>query len=346
MTLHSEISEQPDIAARLLENQWHPIRVAAEHIRESDIRYVYIAARGTSDHAAIYAKYVFGVYNRLPVALAAPSLFTLFDSPPMLKNALVIGISQSGESPDVVSVVAEGKRQGALTIAITNAPKSPLAEAAGRVIDVQAGEEKAVAATKTYTAELMAIAMLSAAVAGDADRVKELVKLPELMRQSLETEDAVKAAAEKHQGMEECAVLGRGFNYATAFEWSLKLKELATVVAEPYSPADFRHGPIKLAQQPDFPILAIAPDDPSFDDMLGLIKKLSAEMRTKVLMISDRKDALDAADDPIKLPDGIARWLTPLVCIVPAQLFCLHLTQAKGLDTENPRGLTKVTRTL
>lgn len=344
MSLESEIHEQPDVLARLLEHQWARVRQIAVHIRERDIRYIYVAARGTSDHAAIYAKYVFGVYNRLPIAMAAPSLFTLFDSPPDLTDSLVIGISQSGESPDVVSVIAEGKRQGVLTLAITNTPSSPLATAADWTLDIQAGPEKAVAATKTYTAELLSIAMLSAALAADEARSSDLHDLPRQLERVFDGEEAIRQAAEENKSMRECLVLGRGFNYATAFEWSLKLKELASVVAEPYSSADFRHGPIALANL-DVPVLAVAPDDPAFDDMLALLRGLPADARANLLLISDRPDALESARHGFALPAGIAPWLTPLAAIIPAQLFCLYLTRAKGLDTDRPRGLTKVTLT-
>src|SRR5688500_3828227 len=161
MTLHSEIFEQPERLAALLDGQKQTVLEIANAIRARDIQYAFLAARGTSDNAGRYANYLWGAHNGIPLALATPSLFTYYQSPPRLKGALVIGVSQSGQSPDIVSVIEEGRRQGCLTLAITNASDSPLARAADLILDIQAGEEKAVAATKTYTAELMTIAMLS-----------------------------------------------------------------------------------------------------------------------------------------------------------------------------------------
>src|SRR5512138_2595183 len=155
MTLHSEIIEQPERLAGLLASQRAAAETIAEQIRTRGIKYVFLAARGTSDNAGRYANYLLGAMNGLPLALATPSLFTYYQRPPRLDGALVIGVSQSGQSPDIVSVVEEGRRQGSMTLAITNATESPLAAAADFVLPIQAGPELAVAATKTYTCELM-----------------------------------------------------------------------------------------------------------------------------------------------------------------------------------------------
>src|SRR5215218_9052282 len=168
MTLHSEIFEQPERLASLLEKQKQTVLEIAKAIQSRNVQYAFLAARGTSDNAGRYANYLWGAHNSIPLALATPSLFTFYQSPPRLNNALVVGVSQSGQSPDIVSVLEEGRKQGCLTLAITNIPDSPLAKAADFILDIQAGPEKAVAATKTYTAELMAVAMLSVAL-GDVD---------------------------------------------------------------------------------------------------------------------------------------------------------------------------------
>ncbi len=345
MGLQDEIREQPTVLGRLLDRQQGAVDGIARHIRRAGVQTVFLAARGTSDNAGLYAKYLWGIANRLPVALAAPSMFSLYDSPPALQHTLVVGISQSGQSPDIVGVLAEGRRQGAPTLAITNSPASPLAQAADWVIDIGAGVEQAVAATKTYTAQLMAIAMFSVALAEDATRLAELACVPQWVQQALALDETIARAAERYRYMEQCVVLGRGYNYATAFEWSLKLKELAYVVAEPYSSADFHHGPIAIVDR-GFPIMAVAPGGRALPGMLELFQQLAAERRAELLVISDQQPALDLARSPLPLPPGIPEWLTPLVSIVPAQLFCLHLTRIKGLDTETPRGLHKVTETL
>ncbi|MDI6770514.1 MAG: SIS domain-containing protein [Anaerolineales bacterium] len=344
MTLHDEIFEQPACLRALIHNQEGTARRIAEVIRARDIKYVFLAARGTSDNAGRYANYLWGAHNRLPMALATPSLFTYYQSPPALKGALVVGVSQSGKSPDIVSVMDEGRNQGCLTLAITNAPQSPLAEHADLVFDIQSGLEKAVAATKTYTAQLMAIAMISAALAGDESRWREFENVPAWVEQMLLQDDLIARMAQRYRYMHLCVVLGRGFNYATAFEWALKLKELTYVVAEPYSSADFQHGPIAMIEG-GFPVLAVAPSGLVFETMLGMLTNLRHKHDAELVVISDDDRALDLAQSPLRLPAGVPEWLTPLVSIVPAQLFACHLTLAKGYDTDQPRGLDKVTRT-
>ncbi len=344
MSLKDEIAEQPDVLNRLLTEQWPRVQEIAAALKTQSFDYVFLAARGTSDHAGLYAKYLWGSVNHLPIALAAPSLFSRYGTPPSLARALVIGISQSGQSPDIVSVIAVGHRQGRPTLAITNKPDSPLGQAAKWVVDIAAGAERAVAATKTYTAQLMAVALLSVALADDADRYAALRQTPEWVAQVLAYDETIRQIAERYRYMEQCVVIGRGFNYATAFEWSLKLKELAYVVSEPYSSADFQHGPIAVVSQ-GFPVFAVVPDGAVFDDQLALLQRLKHDHHVELLVISDRREALDLADTPIPLPAGIPEWITPLVDIVPAQLFCYYLTRAKGFDTESPRGLHKVTKT-
>ena len=344
MSLKSEIFEQPAVLARLLANQKERIRAIAVALREYDIRYLFLVARGTSDNAGLYAKYLWGAYNQLPTALATPSLFGLYRKPPSLKNALVMGISQSGQSPDIVGVLAEGARQGRPTLAITNAPDSPLAHVANYVIDIQAGVEAAVAATKTYTAELMAIAMLSVALDPSSSRRPFLSSVPDWTSQVLELEECIAQAAARYRFMQQCVVLGRGYNYSTAFEWSLKLKELAYILAEPYSSADFLHGPIAMVER-GFPVLAIAPSGRVYHTMVDLLDRLRNQHQAELLVISDEQRALSLAQTPIRLPAGIPEWLTPLVSIIPAQLFSYHLTRERGYDTESPRSLRKVTET-
>ena len=344
MTLQTEIFEQPERLSALLETQRAAAETIARTVRSHDIRWVFLAARGTSDNAGRYANYLWGAQNSLPLALATPSLFTFYHQPPQLKDALVVGISQSGQSPDIVSVLDEGHRQGCLTLAITNDPASPLARASDLVLDIQAGPEKAVAATKTYTNELMAVAMLSSALSGNKTVWKELARVPAWVEKVLKQDAPIARMAERYRYMRECVVLGRGFNYCTAFEWALKLKELSYVVAEPYSSADFRHGPIAMVEG-GFPVLAVAPNGQVFDTMLEMLGRLRHEQSAELVVISDEKRALSLAQSPILIPSGIPEWLTPIVSIVPAQLFAGHLTRAKGYNPEAPRTIFKVTET-
>jgi len=343
MTLHSEIHEQPARLDSLLKQRQAVEQIAA-HIQASSPNFVFLAARGTSDNAGRYANYLWGAANRLPLALATPSLFTFYGQPPALKNALVVGVSQSGQSPDIVSVIQEGHRQGCLTLAITNAPVSPLARAADLVLDIQAGEEKAVAATKTYTAELLAIAMLSAALAGSESAWQELAGIPAWAAEVLTQDEAIGRMAQRFRYMNQCVVLGRGYNYATAFEWALKLKELTYLVAEPYSSADFQHGPIAMVEG-GFPVLAVAPQGRVFASMLEMIATLRNEHAAELVVVSDSDQALNLAQSPVCLPAGIPEWLTPIIAIIAGQLFVYHLTLAKGYNTERPRTISKVTET-
>jgi glucosamine--fructose-6-phosphate aminotransferase (isomerizing) len=342
MSLHSEIFEQPAALDRLLRTQTERARDIARLVQSRGVYWVLIAARGSSDHAALYAKYLWGARNGLPVALAAPSLFTLYRTPPKIQGALVVGISQSGQSPDIVSVVEEARRQGAPTLAITNDLASPLANAAEMVLDTCSGPERAIAATKTYTTQLLSIALLSAALAEEAG--EDLARVPAWIQDVLRLEGIVEEAVQGYRQMTQCVVLGRGLNYATASEWSLKLKELTGVVAEPYSSADLRHGPVAIVTR-GFPVLAVVPSGAVFEDVMSLLASLVEERGVELVAVSNEERALSLARTPLPLPAAVPEWLSPLVGIVPAQLFCYHLARALGRDTEAPAGLSKVTRT-
>ena len=276
--------------------------------------------------------------------MATPSLFTYYQQPQKLENALVVGVSQSGQSPDIVSVLGEGKRQGNLTLAITNAPNSPLAQSADIVLDIEAGPELAVAATKTYTAELMVIAMLSAALGDVSTWWSELEQVAGWVNDALNLDLIVQQAAQRYRYMERCVVLGRGFNYATAFEWALKLKELSYVEAEPYSSADFKHGPIAMVTR-GFPVMTVMPAGKVFSSMLELLQNLKEDLLAELVVISNSPAARSIAHTPFSIPADVPEWLSPLVSIIPAQLFSYHLTLAKGYDAEQPRTIRKVTET-
>ena len=332
-----EIAQQPEVVARLLDREGPAIEALAREMRRRSPRYAVLAARGTSDNAARYAQHALGRVLRLPVALATPSLHTIYDAPPRFDDALVIGISQSGASPDVVSVVEEGARQGALTAAITNASASPLASAAEHVIDLGAGEERSVAATKTYTAELTAIAALVAW--GDADRTDEVRALPGALAAQLALTGDAAHAVRMGAEWERLTVVGRGAHYATAFEAALKVRELAGIVAEAYSPADLRHGPIATIG-PGQPVLAIAPDGPTLASMRALVDT-ARERGAHVAAIGH--DA--ALGDPFLALVDVPEWLGPVVAIVPAQLLAVGLAECRGVDVDTPFGLSKITLT-
>jgi glucosamine--fructose-6-phosphate aminotransferase (isomerizing) len=341
--LGEEIHQQPEVLARLLDSQAESAARIAAVIRDRDVCYAVLAARGTSDNAARYAQYLFGSLNRLPVALATPSLFSIYHTPPRLRDGLVLGISQSGQSPDIVAVVEEGRRQGALTVAVTNTPASPLARVAGHVLLLGAGQERSLAATKTYTAQLAALALLAVHLARDERRILALRRVPDAVEAALSLEEAIALAAQRYAHVTQCVVLGRGYNYATAFEIALKLKELAYIVAEPYSSADFRHGPVAIVEH-GFPVIVVAPQGAVYDDIFALTRKL-ADRDADLAVVSDRDEALELGRVSLRLPVALPEWLSPFTCIVPGQLLALHITLAKGYDPDHPRGLTKVTET-
>ncbi len=341
--LYQEIHEQPAVLRRLLHEEADTAQALAAEIKRRGIQHVVIAARGTSDNAARYAKYLWGAHNQLVVALATPSLFSIYDSPPLFGNALVIGISQSGKSPDIVSVVAEARRQGALTAAITNFPASDLGQQAEFVLNLHAGVEKSVAATKTYTSELAAIALLSVALSGDSAQQALLAQMPDLMAETLALPSDIARVAERYRYMEQCVIIGRGYNYATAFELALKLKELTYTMVEPYSSADFMHGPLALIEH-GFPVIVVAPQGvmlPEIKAFMGTLKGREAEL----LVISDDEAALGIGRMALPTAVSPAEWLSPLLTILPGQQFALHLAHAKDYDPDHPRGLKKVTET-
>lgn len=341
--LYREIFEQPSALNRLLINEKDAVRELAHAIQQRGVSHVVIAARGTSDNAARYAKYVLGALNGLTVALATPSLFSLYERPPRFGNSLVLGISQSGKSPDIVSVLEEARRQGKLTAALTNTPGSDLAKCADLVIDLNAGEERAVAATKTYTTSLGAVAMLSATLSSDGKRYEEVEQLPEAMAETLEMDNEIYMIAPRYRYMQHCVVIGRGYNYATAFEIALKMKELTYTIVEPYSSADFRHGPMAMIER-GFPVMVIAPIGVLLPEMLDFMLQLN-ERHAETIAITDDPQILKAARIPLGLPRTVPEWLSPMVTILPGQLFSLYLAAARDYDVDSPRGLHKVTET-
>lgn len=339
-----EIAEQPESLRRLLTDGASEVEAIAHALRARAVRHVVIAARGSSDNAARYAQYVFGAFNRLTVTLATPSLFTRYLSPPRMDDALVVGISQSGESPDLVAVVEEGRRQGCATLAITNAAGSPLTEVADHTLLLRAGPERSVAATKTYTAQLLALAMLSAAVGDDARRREELQAVPSHVAAALDVDDgAINAAAAALEDAGHGVVIGRGFNYATAFEISLKAKELAYVAVEPYSAADFQHGPIALIDT-GFAAIVVNMAGAVSQEVEELLRAITAR-GARPVVLSNLDSSLSLALAPLRLPVGIPEWLSPIAAVVPGQLLAFHLSRHRGFDPDQPRGLSKVTRT-
>lgn len=340
--LIKEILEQPDIIDNLLMNEVKHISDICTSLKNK-FDYILIAARGTSDNAARYAQYLLGSHNNIQVALATPSLFTIYKTPPFLEHALVLGISQSGQSPDIVSVLETAQKQGRPTLCITNNESSPLANVSDFIIPLNAGKEKAIAATKTYTSSLSALAMFSCSLNNAKQRMKDLMKLPSIISETIENSLKKIGQASRYRYMEHCVVIGRGFNYATAFEISLKIKELTRVIAVPYSSADFKHGPIATVNQ-GFPIFVVAPSGEMLGHIHDFTEKL-IDLGAELIIISDNHKILKRGKVNFNLPKDIPEWLSPIASIIPGQLFARQLAIEKGYDSDKPVGLSKVTET-
>ena len=340
----TEIGEQPEALARTLESNSAQIDALCRDIRGRNITTVVIAARGSSDNAGVYAKYLFGAFNRVPVAMATPSLYTFYHSPPRLSDTLVLGISQSGQSEDIVEVMAEARRQGALTAAITRYPDSPIAAQSQRLLTLDTGVEKAVAATKTFTSSLALIAGLSVAWEGSAERARALARLPELAARTLDSARAPAAArAPAYRSITRCVVISRGFCYGIAMEIALKLKELTYITAEPYSSADFQHGPMAMVEE-GFPVVVLAPAGVLQAHMAEFVRGMKSR-KPDLIVISDSPELLEMGETALPLPVGTPEWLSPILAVLPGQLFAMRLSLAKGIDPDVPRGLLKVTVT-
>jgi glucosamine--fructose-6-phosphate aminotransferase (isomerizing) len=338
----TELREQPAALARLLRRRSDVEAVAAE-IAAAKPRFVLVAGRGSSDNAARYALYLLGARHRLVVALAAPSLFTRYRAEVDLDRALVLAISQSGQSPDIVAVVEAARRQSALTLALTNEMSSPLANAARFRLPLAAGDETSIAATKTYTCQLLALAMLSAALSADQEEWRQLHEVPDRVHEALSLADRARPLPESFGDSQRMVVIGRGYNYATAFEVALKMKELANVLADPYSPADVLHGPVAMLDERT-PLVVVAPAGPVASDSAKLLD-VARERGAPTFGISDIPEVLDRVNVPLPIPGGTPEWLSPIIAVVPGQRLALALALARGLEPDAPRGLSKITTT-
>jgi glucosamine--fructose-6-phosphate aminotransferase (isomerizing) len=341
--VEEELREQPDALQRFLDAEQETAVALAGELVRADVRYLLIASRGSSGNAARYAQYLFAAKNRLPTAFATPSVYTLYDTSPRLDGALAIAISQSGASPDVVAVLTEARRQGRPTLAITNDPSSPLASAAEWTLPLHAGEERAVAATKTYLNSVAAVALLSAALAGDEERLGELREIAPAVRAQLERSLADAERLDPYRDVESGSVVARGMNYGTAFEIVLTIRELTGIAFEPWSPPDLLHGPI-AALKPGRPAVVVAPRGPVFGSMRELVDKVQAR-GSELIAISDDEELLAVADTALPLVRSAPEWLSPLLTVIPGQLAALRLATLKGVDVDRPLGLTKVTLT-
>lgn len=335
-----EIAEQPSALDRTLTAERSKYHELSQTLSGKDIDLVVIVARGSSDNASLFGRYLIEVTAGIPVSLSAPSVHTLYRANLKLDRALVVGVSQSGEGDDINIVLEDAKTAGAFTLAITNEANSSMASIAHETLLIHAGRERSVAATKTYTGQMLHFYMLAKALGGTKLDVE---KIPEFTSQALTLEPRIRELVERYIFMENCVVVGRGMNYGNSYELALKLMETCYVVAERFSSADFFHGPLAIVER-RFPVILFAPAGVTEKSSRELLERL-AELKADSLAITNSKAAADLSTNSLMLPD-IEEFLTPIPFIVPAQLFAALLSEAKGLDPDSPRSLSKVTKTI
>lgn len=339
----AEIAEQPTIWQGILDADTDDgeIARAAALIKEKAPRTALLVARGTSDHAALYAKYLLEVHHQLPVGLVSPSTLTAYGAKPDLSDVVMIGVSQSGGSPDLVESLRVAGEQGALTIAVTNNSASALAEAADAHVDVLAGPELAVAATKSYSAQLLSLYLLLARVRG-ADAA-DVARMPGLATEVLGNDRAVAEISARYRFASRMVTTGRGYSYPTAREAALKLMETSYVSAQAFSGADLLHGPLAMID-PQVPVLLVQAAGRGGDAMGQVLPRLR-EQSADVFCVGTPA-AVAEAGVGVALPDGTPEELSPLLEILPFQQLATHLAVARGGNPDAPRGLRKVTETL
>jgi glucosamine--fructose-6-phosphate aminotransferase (isomerizing) len=337
-----EILEQPVVLERCLKDL-RTIQEVIKAVRSRHINFVYLAARGASDHAAVYGKYLIEISLGLPVVLAASSVLTIYGQELNLRNALVIGISQSGKAVDALEVIKSANNQGAITLTITNAPESPLAREARFHLYCNAGVELSVAATKTFTSEIFILARLVSEWVEDADLKRELAQLPGKIMQTLEMSWNIADKVNRYRFMNECFVLARGINYAVALETALKIQETTYARAQAFAISDFWHGPIAMVNR-ELPVFVLAPAGPSLKDIQMMIEKLKQD-QAELVVISNHKELLAQGACSFVIPEMENDVISPFFNVVVAQMFACQLALVKGLDPDNPRGLNKVTIT-
>ncbi|HEY5583107.1 MAG TPA: SIS domain-containing protein [Ruminiclostridium sp.] len=338
-----EILEQPEVLKRAVETNRVVIEELIKDLKARDISTVIIAARGTSDHAAVYTKYAIETLIGIPVSLAAPSVFTMYNKQVNMKNCFVIGISQSGKAADAIEVVKSAAEQGAVTMSVTNFVDSPLAQTSKYHLFCDTGVEKSVAATKTFTSTIFLLINFIAKWAQNDELLSELKKTPDIMKTVFNQADAIKEVVKKYRFMKECFVLARGFNYSIALEAALKIQETTYVCAKAFSTSDFHHGPFAMVEK-DMPVIVYAPEGPSSKDVLEMVNKLK-NIEADILIVSNNEELLKLGDSSIEIPKNCSDYVSPIFNVVVAQMFACNLSLLKGLNPDSPRGLNKVTIT-
>lgn len=315
----NEIMEQPESLRRCLDANYLKIKEFVRFIKKSELDLICIAARGTSDHAGLFAKYVFEIANGIPISLSAPSVTTVYEGKIKYKNTLMIGISQSGMAEDVIEVMRHGRKQSCITVGITNDCNSPIAKEATYHFSCEAGLEKSVAATKTFLAQMLILSIISAEWADDHAKLEQLFKLPDLVAKTLLTSEEVKTKTERYRYIDECFVLARGVNYAIALETALKIQETSYVRARGYAISDFYHGPFAMLEK-GMPVIVFIPKGSIYSHVLEMVAKLK-EVGAKMIIISNDDKALELGSTAFRIPDTANDEIAAFLNIVITQQF-------------------------
>jgi len=339
----SEIAEQPAALALTISEERNKIAKLGQILKGRDIDLIVLVARGSSDNAALFGRYLLEITTGIPVSLSAPSVHTIYNAKLKLDHALVVGVSQSGEGEDINRVLENARQCGAYTVGITNEPSSSMTNLVDETLLTQGGRERSVAATKTFTGQMLLFYMLAAELAYDRSAIR-YEAIPDFVSAALEQRPAILELVQRYVFMENCVVVGRGLAYANAYELALKLMETCYVVAERFSSADFLHGPLAMVER-HFPVILFAPPGAMLAGVKSLIERLR-ELHAETLAITSEIETAGLCTRSIIMPRDIDEFLAPIPYIVPGQLFAALLAEAKGLNPDAPRSLSKVTRTL
>jgi glucosamine--fructose-6-phosphate aminotransferase (isomerizing) len=335
--------EQPQALRRTLKAERGHAMEFLKFARGRKFRLVVLVARGTSDNAAQFGRYLTEITTGIPVSLCAPSVHTLYQTQVDYRGSLVVGISQSGEGQDINMVLESAKRRGGYTVGITNERDSTMAKLVDEAFLVHAGRQRSVAATKTYTGQLMLFYLLAAAL-GTAISMESVSEIPDRVEEALKLIPELRQLVERYRYMNHCVVVGRGINYGNAYEFALKLMETSYVIAERFSSADFLHGPIALIER-NFPSFIFMPPGRTFKSLQELTARL-AKLGAEVLAITSPKMRIPAATRVIRIPGNIREIFSPIPYIIPGQIFAALLAEVKGLNPDAPRSLRIVTQTV
>jgi glucosamine--fructose-6-phosphate aminotransferase (isomerizing) len=339
----AEIAEQPAALERTIAEERSKIAKLGTSLKAREIKLIVLVARGSSDNAALFGRYLLEITTGIPVSLSAPSVHTIYGARLKLDHALVVGVSQSGEGEDINRVLENARASGAYTIGITNEPNSSMTKLVDETLLTHGGPERSVAATRTFTGQMLLFYMLAAELAGKPLPFS-YEAIPQFVAEALEQKPAIVELVQRYVFMENCVVVGRGLAYANAYELALKLMETCYVVAERFSSADFLHGPLAMVER-HFPVILFAPPGVMLPGVKSLMSRLH-ELHADTLAITSDLEAAGLCSRSIVMSRKIDEFLAPIPYIVPGQLFAGLLAEAKGLNPDAPRSLSKVTRTL